>query len=328
MLIKTFIETAGTFEERELLSRFHNGIMKTQYPQSNIENYLLGDGAYLDINQGYTGCDVAVMLGSWKNRDKAHHQVRASVASNAGCFLVIETPLLGRIVEFTKNKHFRIGVNGFLNNSGLFYQNDCPGDRLSQLGIDWNGWHHNKEGHIVLMLQLPGDASLRGINIYEWTEYCVKHIRSFSDRKIVIRTHPAHNIKETDEFYRFIIENLILTKNNNIEISLAKEKSLEDDLEEAYCTVTYSSGSGIDSILQGIPTLAMDPGNFAWNVSSRYPSEIENLKLANAAEITQWLSNLAYCQWTVEEMEDGKSWRHLFPIVNSVIENTRFKKKK
>jgi hypothetical protein len=328
MLIKTFLETAGTFEEREMLSRFHNGIVKTQCPESNIENYLSNEGAYLDIGQGYSVCDVAVMLGSWKNRDKNHHQVRASIAGNSGCFVVIETPLLGRIVEFTKNKHFRVGVNGFLNNSGLFYQGNYPQDRLEQLGISWNGWQNNKDGHIVLMLQLPGDASLRGINIYEWTEYCIKKIRSFSNRKIVIRTHPAHNIKESDEFYRFIIENLILVKDNNIEISLSKEKSLDNDLKGAYCTVTYSSGSGIDSIMKGIPTIAMDPGNFAWNVSSRYPNEVENLKLADAEEITQWLSNLAYSQWTVEEMEQGKPWLHLLPIINTIVENSRTKKKK
>lgn len=328
MLIKTFLETAGTFEEREMLSRFHNGIVKTQCPDSSIENYLVNEGAYLDIGQGYTNCDVAVMLGSWKNRDKNHHQVRASIAGNSGCFIVIETPLLGRIVEFTKNKHFRIGVNGFLNKSGLFYQKNHPSDRLEQLGINWNGWQNNKDGHIVLMLQLPGDASLRGINIYEWTEYCIKKIRSFSNRKIVIRTHPAHNIKETDEFYRFIIENLILTKNNNIEISLAKEKSLDDDLKNAYCTVTYSSGAGIDSILRGIPTLSMDPGSFAWDISSRYPNEIETLKLSNDIQVKQWLSNLAYSQWTVEEMEEGQPWRHLFPIISTVIENSRSKKKK
>jgi hypothetical protein len=72
----------------------------------------------------------------------------------------------------------------------------------------------------------------------------------------------------------------------------------------------------------------MDPGSFAWNVSSRYPSEIENLKLANINEITQWLRNLAYSQWTIQEMEEGIPWRHLFPIISSVIENNRSKKKK
>jgi hypothetical protein len=328
MLIKTFLETAGTFEEREMLTRFHNGICNAKNSEYTVENYLNGAGAFLDIGQSYSRCDVAVMLGSWKNRDRIHHQVRASVAGNAGCFLVIETPLLGRIVDFASNKHYRVGVNGFLNNSGLFYQNNCPGDRLKDLGISWNGWKHNKDGHILLMLQLPGDASLRGINIYEWTEYCIKQIRKVSNRKIVIRTHPAHNIKESDEFYKFIINNLILTKSSDIEISISKEKSLDDDLKGAYCTVTYSSGSGIDSIMKGIPTIAMDPGNFAWNVSSRYLSELENIKLSSAAEITQWLSNLAYSQWTVEEMEAGKPWLHLQSIIISVIESNSSKKKK
>jgi hypothetical protein len=80
--------------------------------------------------------------------------------------------------------------------------------------------------------------------------------------------------------------------------------------------------------MKGIPTIAMDPGNFAWNVSSRYPNEVENLKLAEAGEITQWLSNLAYSQWSVEEMEQGKPWMHLLPIINTIVENSRTKKKK
>jgi hypothetical protein len=92
--------------------------------------------------------------------------------------------------------------------------------------------------------------------------------------------------------------------------------------------VTYSSGSGIDSILKGIPTLSMDPGSFAWDISSRYPNEIETLKLANDNQVKQWLNNLAYSQWTVEEMEEGQPWRHLFPIISAVIENSRSKKKK
>jgi hypothetical protein len=72
----------------------------------------------------------------------------------------------------------------------------------------------------------------------------------------------------------------------------------------------------------------MDPGNFAWNVSSRYLGELENIKLSSAAEITQWLSNLAYSQWTVEEMEAGEPWLRLQPIINSIIENNSSKKKK
>ena len=54
MLIKTFLETAGTFEEREMLSRFHNGIAQATGFQYNVENYLNGTGAFLDIGQGYS----------------------------------------------------------------------------------------------------------------------------------------------------------------------------------------------------------------------------------------------------------------------------------
>ena len=329
MIIRTFIETAGTFDEREMLSKFHSGIVAAEnIPEEVIIPGVTTHAACIDLSLEYKHCDVAVMLGSWKLKDRSHHQVRSSVASSASCFVVIETPLLGRIVDFQQNKYFRIGVNGFLNNSGIFHLGNCPQDRFDQLGITWAGWNNNNDGHILLMLQLPGDASLRGINIYDWVKYCITKIRKITDRPIVIRTHPAHNIKETDEFYKFIIESMIIGKIQNVTISLGKEKTLDDDLKSAYCCVAYTSGSAIDSILKGIPVLATDPGNFAWPISSNYIENIENLKKADGVEVQQWLNNLAYSQWTIEEMKEGKPWKHLFPIIAPIVDASQSRKKK
>lgn len=324
MRIKTFLETAGNFDERELLTRFHSGIAR--HLNNNEEfSAFSGTGAYLDINPEYSACDVAVMMGSWKNRDSSHHVVRQSVVKSAPVFIVVETPLLGRVM-FQKNKQFRIGVNGFLNNSGMFFLDNCPGDRLEKLGIKWEGWKHKKDGDIILMLQLPGDASLRGINLYDWARDAIEKIRKHSNRKIIIRTHPGHGIKDTDEFYKFATH--LYMQNINVSVSNGKETPLENDMSNAYCTVTYSSGSGIDSILSGIPTIATDPGNFAWDVSSRYLSHIENVVKADDKTIKQWLANLAYSQWSIDEMESGIVWKHLEPIIMKLYSTNLIQRKK
>jgi hypothetical protein len=313
MIIKTFLETAGNFEERELLTKFHQGIEST-LKISAFNDLEDPRSAYIDIGREYSNCDVAIVMGSWKERDNLHHNVRQSIVKNSKCFVVVETPLLGRVVS-KKNTHLRVGVNGFLNNSGKFITRDCPNDRLTEMNIMWNGWHHNKSGDIYVLLQLPGDASLRQINIYSWAMFVIENVRKYSDRKIVIRTHPGHTIKDNDEFYKFIANLLIMDP--KVSVSLGKDTLLQYDLKNAYCTITYSSGSGIDSILQGVPTIATDPGNFAWDVSSRYISDINNLSMPDDSTIPQWLQNLSYSQWTVDEMLNGTVWKHLHPIISA-----------
>lgn len=328
MIIKTFLETAGNFDEREILTRFHSGIKESMYKNfpREYDDFLSDDkGIYLSLHSDYSHCDVAVMLGSWKNRDNSHHIVRQNVVKSSQCFVVVETPILGRSTS-EKNKQFRVGVNGFLNNSGIFRIMDHPSDRLKALNITWDSWKNDPNGYVLLMLQLPGDASLRSINLYDWARYCIENIKKYSNRKIVIRTHPHHNIKDTDEFYKFVSTTLINEK--NVSVSSGKDVSLIDDLKGAYCTVTYSSGSGVDSIINGIPTIASDPGNFAWDISSKYVSEIENIFKAGTADVQQWLNNLAYSQWSVEEMESGKVWDHLFPVIQKVLAQLPPTKKK
>lgn len=316
MNIKTFIETAGNFDERIILQKFHNGI-EIACPDDLVE---------LNIDSRYSQCDVAVMLGSWKPRDKDHHNVRNSVVANARCFVVVETPLLNRKV-FQPNEYFRIGVNGFLNNSGKFISSKCPDDRFQALNLTWPGWKNNQDGHILLMMQLPGDASLRGINLFDWVKYALKKIRKETDRPIVIRTHPSFTSKENDDFRSFVYDTAIAGL-TNLTFSHGKDRPLSNDLTDCFCTVSYSSGSSIDSILAGIPTIACDPGNFAYDISSNFFEDINNPLTESEENVMQWLYNLSYSQWTIEEMSNGAAWTHLNPIVNDILESTARRKSK
>lgn len=311
MLVKVFLETAGNFEEREILTKFYNGIANSANKNTQVA---------LELYNSYTPCDVGVLLGSWKPRDKSHHNVRNDIVENAPNFVVIETPLLGRVVH-QQNQQYRIGINGFLNQSGVFNYDKHNDNRIKKLGIAWTGWKHDPNGHILLMLQLPGDASLRGIDLYDWVRYAIKKIRSVTDRAIVIRTHPAHSIKDSDEFHNLVSSIALSSSNSNIRFSLGRHKHFADDIKGAFCTVAYSSGSSIDGVLHGIPALAADPGNFAWDISTHYLEEIENIKLATNQEVNQWLNNLSFSQWSPEEMCNGTAWRHLSSLLTKINKN-------
>lgn len=329
MKIKFFVESSGSFWQRDMLQKFHRGLVKYlrdihNNPMSTEFKELPEIESEITIDENYSSCDVAVMFGSWKGREKGHHITRSSIALNARCFIVIETPLLGRKVR-EENQYWRVGVNGYLNNQGVFLSDadiKTKYDRLNQLGLSFSGWRENQNGHVLMMLQLPGDASLRGVNIYEWAEYCIEKIRSVSSKIIRLRPHPLINTRPGDEFYEFFWK-LYSNGVRGIEYSDSKQISLEEDLRNAACSIAFSSGSSVDSILNGIPTIACDPGNFAYEISSNFPENVTAPRKVNNDEVKEWLGRLAYHQWTVEEMQTGQTWAHLLPIIQEQLRDAR-----
>jgi hypothetical protein len=328
MKVKVFMNSAGTNREREILRAMHDGITEILVPKERKQlkewkqiNKELGRGAGVeyDYSEKYSKCDVAVMLGSWKpERSNIHHIVRTSIVENAKSFICIETPLLGRQVN-KDNDYFRVGINGFLNRDAIFGDNvDRPADRLNKIGIKYSGWKTNNGNKIVVALQLAGDASLRHNDINEWCWDTVNTLRQYTQRPIEVRTHPAMSEKgwgnHEELFRRFLFEAI-----PNVSFVNGRDIPWTTQIKDAYCVVAYSSGLSIDAIIAGIPVIACDEGNFAWNVAERKLENIENLKLQPNENVQQWLQNLAYCQWSIAEMKSGECWSHLSNSIETVL---------
>ena len=331
MHVKIFMASANSIQERELLGDFAAGVESWIAHEltdnqrfenvTRIGRWAAGNVAQNHISyeyaEVYRECDVAVFFGSWKLREKGTHQTRTSVAANAKRFVCIETPLLNRVTD-RENQHWRVGVNGFLNLDAEWptLRTDIANQRLAEFGINWTGWNSNPDGHILVALQLPGDASLRGTDINDWAYRTIMDIRKRTDRFVIVRNHPLASQRafgDHDELAR----KLLLAGVQNIKFSDGQIVPWSHDLQGAYCTVTYTSGLAIDSVLSGIPTMACDPGNFAWGISSRLVRDINDVKMASNEEVRAWLRNLAGCQWSADEMRDGTAWRHLLPVIES-----------
>lgn len=264
-----------------------------------------------EYGEAYRHCDLAVIFGSWKSREKGTHQTRTSVAMNAQRFLVIETPLLARRTD-SINEYWRIGINGYLNRDALWPRlSPSQADaRLDQLGISWDGWKNQSQGHVVVALQLPGDASLRGQDINEWALDAILRIRKVCDRPIVVRCHPLVSERGMQD-HAELASRILLAGIDKIKFSDGACVTWMEDIKGALCTVTYSSGMAIDSVLAGIPTIACDEGNFAWGISSNAIEDLQNIRRASREEIRTWLRFLAGCQWNLSEMRDGTAWHHI-----------------
>ena len=319
---------SGTdFYEQDLLRSFGQGVepwLKQNLPDRQADRRMLCTGRWTRIYghepehtleyeyvEAYRPCDVAVIFGSWKPREKGTHQTRNSVAAQAARFVVIETPLLRRTTG-GENQYWRVGINGYLNRDAawpMLTPTEAE-QRLDELGIEWTGWRNQSSGHVVVVLQLPGDASLRGTDINEWAYRAVKDIRNRVDRDIVIRTHPLVSDRAFELHaqlgFRLMQEGL-----KDVRFSDGAVTPWSEDIWDAYCTVTFTSGMAVDSVLAGIPTIACDAGNFAWGISSNHVDQISDIRKAERKDMQHWLNQMAACQWTAAEMRSGQVWEYL-----------------
>lgn len=76
------------------------------------------------------------------------------------------------------------------------------------------------------------------------------------------------------------------------------------DFESCRLAVTLNSSVGVQCVLNGIPTVAMDEGAMAWNVSSHSPNDI------STPERRDWANWLAWTQWTDDEIREGIPWAY------------------
>jgi len=322
MKIIVALMSGSTNTERMVLRSFYQGIIKyylnkfqakCQQDLKNKHNINIVLSYELDFPE----CDIGIQFGSTKDRKAEHHVVKQNLQKKSSMLIIVETPILGRVInKKSEYSYYRVGINGFLNNQGLFYSDKMLDytrvEKLISKKIikPFPGWKNHTTGNILILTQLLGDASLRGQKMSEWVLDTIDTIRQRTNRKIVVRLHPAMSQQSRDEFYSEI--GSILFKNySNIHWASGLDTTLGQDLANAGICITLSSGSAVDSIVAGVPVIAQDEGNFAYSISSTDLDDLDCPRLASNNEIDQWLAQLANSQWSKKEMSSGLTWSHI-----------------
>lgn len=128
----------------------------------------------------------------------------------------------------------------------------------------------------------PKSFTLWNINQEEWIDQTVSEIKKHTDRPIKIRLK-----RPRDE--RFI------------------ENTLEQDLKDSHCLVTYNSVAACEAIINGKPAFTLGP-NAAQHLAKNDLSEIERPYIPSEDEREAWLRHLSYSQFTRTEMFSGEAW--------------------
>lgn len=198
-----------------------------------------------------------------------------------------------------KSNMSSIGFDG-LNGRAEFYNANSPDDRWLKHGVPLEPWVTEGE-YVLLVGQVPEDTNHRFININQWYTEAVAWIRKQKpDCKILFRTHPADARWSTQ---RRSDSSRATQIPDGVEVSSG---NLQEDLKHASHVVTFNSNVGVDAVIAGRPVMAFDCGSMVYEFAS-------DLGCPNTCDETRqrWANNLAYCQWTIDEVRCGEAWSHL-----------------
>jgi len=278
-----------------------------------LHSFAKGCGGDITTSNNVDGYDCAVIFGSYKKkRGRPQHQGKGKIIESGIPYIQLETQLIGRPIDTAIHNEFRVGVNGFLWDDAKWGFEHIEDDRSKKV-FERNGydpdvpWKQDGE-YILLCMQKVGDASLRDADVFEWTENTVNDIRKHTDRKIIIRPHPLYRKSSLHNTLKEKVLNVPDTHWQETDLLKDGFVSIQEQLQKAWCTVTYTSGSGIDAVINGIPNIACDTGSMVYDVSSKDIAEVEN---PYRGEKKEWTNRIAHCQWSIEEFESGECWKHV-----------------
>ena len=249
-------------------------------------------------------CDAALIWSVlWFGRMAENYKVWQHYRQKNKPVIVIE---VGGLV---RNTTWRLSVNG-INRSAIFPKIDnLDFDRPKKLGISLKPWH---TGNYILICGQHGKSE-QWRNMPDMNEYykqTVLRIRQYSDRPIVIRSHPRFR-----ENIFFNIDKDFFQK-NKVEWNTPKQIQktydsfdIEPLLAHCHCAISHSSNSGIQAIIEGTPAI-VSKESLAFDVATTDFNLIESLPTLDR---DSWLVNLCHKEWFDYELE--QAWNNLRPSI-------------
>lgn len=243
-------------------------------------------------------CDLAIIWGI-PNKYKPKYEkkkVYQFCKTNNIPLLVLELGFIRR------DKYYSFGYGGIVGFAN-YYCHDCPSDRFEQLNMTVEKNKHRPDGYILLCGQVPWDTQLQHINYIAWAKMIVKEIKKHSNKEIIFRPHPCQNNQT------FIQKGLCLTSLRGT--TLSSNIDLIEDFKGASVVVAFNSNCLLDALLYGLPIFAFDKGSCVYHLANHDLSTIDKPSFPDQTDKMQTLYNIAYQQWTIEELRDGQAWNHV-----------------
>ena len=183
---------------------------------------------------------------------------------------------------FQSREYFRITKNNLIH-SGL---GEHGWNRFSKFKKRLKPWRLTGKNIVVVPPSKPMATFLES---EDWMTDTLKEVMEYTDRDILISRKPGGLV----EFDYSPLESSAQIKDTEV--------PLEEALKDAWVLVTNNSNAMVDAVIDGVPIICNN-NNRKINSIKRIESPIRD---------REFLKNLAYNQWTLEEMRSGKAWAEL-----------------
>lgn len=162
-------------------------------------------------------------------------------------------------------------------------------DRFSAFGLEVKPWRKSGDRIVVAGMSAKA-AAAEGLGCEQWERETIAQLRQITTLPIVYRPKP--NCPMVRPIHGSVYETGI---------------DIEQSLRGAHAVVTHHSNVAVDALLAGVPVFC--PFGAASVLAEPDLANIDNPRMPDGRE--QWAADLAYCQFSVEEMASGAAWRML-----------------
>ena len=200
-----------------------------------------------------------------------------------------------------RKDYWSVGMNG-VNRKADFFTLDAP-DRWEKLGIELLPWKPAAEGkHVLIIGQCPDDPQVMFSDHWGWVKRTIRSAKNLN-LPILFRPHPRARVKYDSGLF---VGAEVVDPNTD----------LLDLVDNARIVWTFNSTVGITSVIRGVRTITEDCHSMVWGRGLAYASWGYYLGQSSwepheEARVA-WARQLAYSQWTTEEIASGMVWDHMY----------------
>lgn len=125
----------------------------------------------------------------------------------------------------------------------------------------------------------------------EYAEHIIALIREHTDRPIIYRPKPSWRDAVPIDGTTYS----------------TKVVPIGYELGASHCLVTHTSNAAIDAIMMGVPVIVLGD-SIANPVCSHTLTDVQGPRWPTDEDRLKFISDLAYCQWSMPEMASGRAW--------------------
>ena len=133
-----------------------------------------------------------------------------------------------------------------------------------------------------------------------WVLNTIDTIRKRTDMDIVWRPLQSSNLPGIEHEFK----NVRREQPNQIKDTY---DDFDFDCTGAYAVVNWSSNPATEAVMNGVPVF-VGPSSLAYDVGNE---DLNTIGMPKRPDRTQWLNDIAYTEWTLEEIAQGKPLNRL-----------------